>query len=339
MRILIGGSPSTGSSVFRQVLNRHPQVFCGPETNLFCYKSLYDRWRSGRHKLLRKGIFGLNRTDVRRIAGVFPDDPEFGWSLREIRALARAHDSFAAFADAFFSRPLANAGKIHWAEKTPANVMMFPVFTGAFEDSHLVHMFRNPYDTVASLAARGMTAFEAAAVYLLHTAHGLAARTLPGYCELKYESFTRDPEEALRTAVLEPFGLEYFPEMLSEGNNLMASPSRMPGWRSDETDSVSDQSVSRFEQASPEIRQAIATALWAIRITPKHASAHDLPCDTIEGICSELGYPFLNSADVINTGLLDSIKADRKRHRSRLARYRLVSEHTPFPIEIYSESE
>lgn len=339
MRILIGGSPSTGSSVFRQVLNRHPLIFCGPETNLFCYPRLYHRWKRARRRILRHGLLGLQRADVRRITGTHVEDPEFGWSRREVRRLLEKKGTFADFADAFFKRPLAQSGKLHWAEKTPANVLAFPFFINTFEDAHVIHMYRNPYDTVSSLVARGMSPFQAASVYLFYTAHGIAGRSLPGYIELRYESFVRDPRDTLESAVLEPMGLSFGQGMLDPGNEAMSTPSKMEGWLSDETQQVSEQSVSRFSQDKEDLQTAIATALWAVRIGERYADRAGIGVRTVEEICEELQYPFIHSADRIDPGQLLSMKSEREMIYSRLSRFRWFAEYIPFPVVIHSDPD
>ena len=52
MPILIGCSPSTGSSLLRRILNRHSQVFCGPETSLLTKKGFYSDWDLYKNRIL-----------------------------------------------------------------------------------------------------------------------------------------------------------------------------------------------------------------------------------------------------------------------------------------------
>jgi hypothetical protein len=104
-------------------------------------------------------MFGLQKADVRLIRGVHLEDPETGWTHDALHRLLRAHKSFTGFCDAFFEKPMSKYQKVHWAEKTPANVLQFRKFMQSFEDAYIVHVVRNPYDTVASLVARGMSAY------------------------------------------------------------------------------------------------------------------------------------------------------------------------------------
>lgn len=292
MRILIGGSPSTGSSVFRQILNRHPKIFCGPETNLFCYPELYRNWKYARKRMFLPGPLGLNKVDVRHIHGVRLEDDELGWTQGKLRSLIDSQSSFTAFCNVFFEKPLEQYGKMHWAEKTPANVLQFKNFLKSFEDAFLIHIVRNPYDTVASLMARGMSVYEAASVYLLYTAHGLSAKEMTGYLQVSYESLVNNAEDIIDQQVLHPLGLAYLPEMLRTGNEAMTGISKMEGWRSDELDTLSDKSLSRFQDETEERQVEIASALSMIRIEDGYLKKNRLSHNSMRGVCADLDYPF-----------------------------------------------
>lgn len=293
MRILIGGSPSTGSSVFRQILNRHPQVFCGPETNLFCYRELYQNWQSARHRMFLPRTLGLQKADVRLIRGLHIEDPEIGWTRNALHRLIKAHKSFPGFCDAFFAKPMEKYEKVHWAEKTPANVLQFKRFMQRFEEAYIVHVVRNPYDTVASLVARGMSAYQAASIYLLYTAHGLALRGIPGYLEIQYESMVRDTAGTLEAALLQPLDLQFSNDMLNAGNQEMAGITRMEGWRSDELATVSDRSVGRFTDETTERQEQIVSALASLRLKDTYVKRHVLQHHTIEQLCNDLDYAYI----------------------------------------------
>lgn len=324
MRILIGGSPSTGSSVFRQILNRHPQIFCGPETSLFCYPELYQRWISARRRILLPSRLNLHKVDVRVLRGVRFDDDEFGWSRQELRRLIGSHTSLPGFSEAFFARPLQRNEKLHWAEKTPGNVLMFPHFTSFFDEAYIIHTIRNPYDTVASMVARGMSAYEAASVYLLYTAHGLAVKKSSGYIECRYEALVNDPASEMQE-VLHPLGLEFYSHMLSAGNPQTSGVTKMLGWQLDELAPVSDQSVSRFEKSPERLQVNIATALAMVRLTDAYLTHHHLYHNKIESICHDLNYPFRNERDMVDTTLFEELKKQRQQVMRRLWIYNLFS--------------
>lgn len=336
MRILIGGSPSTGSSVFRQILNRHPRIFCGPETRLFCYPELYQRWTSARRRILLPAKISLYKVDVRVLRGISLTDAEFGWSPKEVKRLIRSHASLPGFSDAFFSRPLQRYEKLHWAEKTPGNVLMFRYFTSFFDEASIIHTIRSPYDTVASMISRGMSAYEAASVYLLYTAHGLAMKDSPGYVECRYETLVSDPQAEIER-LLHPLGLEFDPRMLSAGNPLTSGVTKMSGWQLDELAPVSDQSVSRFEKISDKEQVSIATAMAAVRITESYMKYHQLSHNRIESICNDLNYPYRNAHEIIDTSRFEELQKQRQLVKRRLRVYNLLSSTSQgYPVELSS---
>ncbi len=334
MRILIGGSPSTGSSVFRQILNRHPNVFCGPETNLFCFPELYQNWNKARRRILFHAMMGLRNTDVRIIRGVHLEDKEFGWTLQEVKKLIAIHQSFPLFCDTFFAKPLSRNGKEHWAEKTPANVLQFPAFMKSFEDAYIIHTTRCPYDTVASLVSRGMSTYQAASIYLYYTAHGLSSRHMPGYLEARYESLVKDAAATWTSEILDPLGLLFNSEMLAEGNPEMSGITQMQGWQLDELARVSDQSVSRYHKCAEEVQVHIATALASVRFIETYAKKHQMRYDTIEKVCAELNYHFHNEPDRIDRSLFPVLQKQRHQVMRELWLTRLLSSSV-YPIELF----
>ena len=59
MVVLMGGSGSTGSSLLKNILNRHTKIYAGEESNLFCKKELYADFNNSKHRITKRGLFGL----------------------------------------------------------------------------------------------------------------------------------------------------------------------------------------------------------------------------------------------------------------------------------------
>jgi hypothetical protein len=178
-----------------------------------------------------------------------------------------------------------------------------------------------------------MSAYQAASIYLYYTAHGLAAQHMPGYLIARYESLVTNAANAWDSAILQPLSLQFYPEMLTEGNPEMAGVSQMQGWQLDELAKVSDQSVSRYLKCTEETQITIATALASVRITEEYAKPHHIEYRTIEKLCEELNYTFYNEPDRINRNLFPALQQQRQQAMRQLW-FRRVLTSSPYPVEL-----
>ena len=81
MAILIGCSGSTGSSLLKTILNRHAQLFAGPEASLFAFPQLYADWNK-----YKQGVLTNIKTDAWQMRkGMDLLQPEFGWQAKELQ--------------------------------------------------------------------------------------------------------------------------------------------------------------------------------------------------------------------------------------------------------------
>ncbi|HID97510.1 MAG TPA: sulfotransferase [Thermodesulfobacteriaceae bacterium] len=121
--IFVGGSPRSGTTLVKRILDAHSDIYCGPEFDYlprFCelYSNMKYSLEIGRLK---------SYTDEHQL---------------------REH--FRNFILAFFV-PLAERFKVHCiAEKTPDNIIWFYELHEIFPEAFLVHVIRNPLDVVAS---------------------------------------------------------------------------------------------------------------------------------------------------------------------------------------------
>ncbi len=255
MAILIGGSPSTGSSLLRRILNRHTSVFCGSETSLFTKKPLYKDWTANKHRLFRRSIAGLHNAGWHHFNGFILDD-DYPYSKDDLKPLIEESDaSFHEFIVQFYKPILKNSTKTIWAEKTPSNVFVFMEFLSAFPDGKTIHIVRHPLDTIASLINRGMSVFNACSVYLLNTAEGLTYEDNPKSHLVKYEDLVLQPENTVKelcSFLNIPFELDMIEQQeASDGNDYME------GWRYKETGLIGSASIGRFDSIDKQLQNEI----------------------------------------------------------------------------------
>lgn len=187
------GSPRSGTTLLRTILDAHPAIFCPPwETGLFVW---FDRILNGDlpRVLTKHSAFPVGR-------------PEFvDWARRG------ALDLFARFEQA--------AKKPRWAEKTPTHVLHMQFIHEVFPQAQFVHIIRNGYDVVRSLqnqkwAPRRIRWSTQRWMECVTAGRSAGEELGPAlYQEIRYEDLLQRPEEIVRSLCAflgEPFA----PEML-----------------------------------------------------------------------------------------------------------------------------
>ena len=182
--IILGGAPRSGTTILRTLLDRHPEVCCGPETKLLVPAAFNEAWLSQAY-----GIPGP-----------------------EMEAMRRGSPSQGAFVDAFAARVRTDARKPRWAEKTPQNIRHLAWIVERFPEATVVHIVRDGRDVVCSmrehpdwrwvdgswqkvLVPRPLGWY--AQRWVDDTAAGMAWRSDPRYAELRYEDLVADPPAVL----------------------------------------------------------------------------------------------------------------------------------------------
>jgi len=121
--IFIVGSPRSGTSLLRRILDSHPAIACGPETHVLA--DLDDSL--GRHwdRLARYGA-----------------EKEY-WHGAYREAFARFQADYAA-----------RKGKPRWADKTPAYAQHLQFVSALFPDAQVIHVIRDARHVTASALSR-----------------------------------------------------------------------------------------------------------------------------------------------------------------------------------------
>lgn len=290
MSVVIGCSGSTGSSLLKTILNRHSQVFAGPEAALFAFPQVYDNWAVCKKTLLE----GIRNEDWQLRKGMILLQPEFGWERKELEELMIASTSFTSFVKAFFAKPLKQESKQRWVAKTPANAVGLDPFLAHFPKGKVIQTVRNPYDTIASLMARGINAYAATAYYVYNTAAATSNRPNPRYHEIRYEDLVQHPAPVIKT-LLTFLDLKYEPEILVAQHEKRAEPTAMKGWKHEETAAVKSSSIGRFQELETTKKDLIKAAFSTFRISENYLKKRKISYVNGEELCEVLGYEYLPS--------------------------------------------
>jgi hypothetical protein len=182
--VIIGGSPRSGTTLLRRLLDEHPAFAGGPESSLFL----------------------PGRPDVARLAHGYGIPPP------ELERLLAASASQTAFIDAFAGRYLELRGRQRWVEKTPLNIAHLDWIGRQFPEAHVIHLVRDGRDVVCSMRehpdrrwvdgrwrdthrVRPVAAY--AERWVTSTGQGFAHRGDPRYIEVRYEDLVSDPAGSL----------------------------------------------------------------------------------------------------------------------------------------------
>jgi sulfotransferase family protein len=287
--IIIGGSGSVGSTLLATVLNRHEDMFCGPELSLFNKEVAFTDWAAAR-RMIREQPKRFVTHGWGPYSGTGLSQDDYCWDKLELDGLLSTSNSLVEFTRHFFEKPLAKEGKHVWVEKTPSNSFCFSEFLDTFEDPRVVHITRNPLDTVLSLVNRGFTPIYAAGIWVYNCAMALRSRESIFYHELKYEDLTSRPEEVLR-GLIDFLGVSPDQKLLAateDGRHIKT----LDSWTLSPSDAIKPRNARSFEQAPDQLRKEIRTALTVFRVSEKHQRRFDTPAVSCEEVSALLGYTF-----------------------------------------------
>lgn len=167
--IFVIGSPRSGTTLLRLVLDSHPRISCGEETHFL--RDLHSV--VGRHWDL-VATYGLERD----------------WWLARLRGLY----------EDFQREVLTRSGKARWAEKDPTYTLLLDFIEELFPDALYIHLLRDGHDVVASFRDRWGYRSAARAARTEWARYVEAARSFGDrvgperFLEVRYERLVADPE-------------------------------------------------------------------------------------------------------------------------------------------------
>jgi hypothetical protein len=329
MQVIMGGSGSTGSSLLKNILNRNQDIFSGEETSFFAKKMIYENWSKARNRVLKRKFFGLRNFGWHIYNGTDLLHPEYLWEKEQLEQLLKNADALQEFTSAFYAKPLQLKGAAIWLEKTPANAACFSHFLRSFEEGKVIHIVRNPFDTIASLQSRGFDLYYAVGIYLLNTACGLSVKNSRRSYTVKYEDLIGAPELTVR-GICSFLDISYNAHMLEPQGEIVIN-SKLSGWKYDETKNIGKGSVGRFNQLAEKAQDAIMEAVNRIHINERGQGYYNTKIQNVKDICEVLDYDFYSLG---KTSTLKSLKGQQQKDRM-IRILRGYPSGFYYPLEIY----
>jgi len=156
--LLIGATPSSGSSLLMTLLSRRPGVLCLPETGLFCHGEFLEAGeRAPQQRGLRAGVPWVNTAAKTRHS--------LGWQVGPSDDRRHGFRSAWAVLDAHLEP---NEQRLV-VEKCPENVFAFHALLAADAAAKVVVTWREVYGVCESLVARGFNMLEALLTWVAHS--------------------------------------------------------------------------------------------------------------------------------------------------------------------------
>ena len=328
MQVIMGGSGSTGSSLLKNILNRHPEIFSGGETAFFAKKMIYRDWKKARTRVLKRKFFGLQNHGWHIYNGTDLLQKEYLWEKEHLKVLLGKSTTVDEFTTAFYSRSLELNDASIWLEKTPANSACFSSFLDVFPNGKVIHIVRNPLDTIASLVSRGFDLYYATGIYLLNTASGIGSQDSTRSHTVKYEDLINDPTDTVQR-ICSFLEVNYAGNML-EPQGEVVDNSKLGGWNFDETKAIEKGAVGRFNKLSDEKQNDILEAINLIHVNGQGKGYYETNIQNVKEICDVLKYEFY---DIGKTSTYKTLKSLQNKDR-----YERIKRGYPtgfyYPIEI-----
>jgi hypothetical protein len=302
MIVLMGGSGSTGSSLLKNILNRHPSIFAGEESNYFCKRELYLNFTKNKKRIPHRGILGLKNFGWHIYNGIDLVDNHNPITNEELYNLIDQSDTFAALSQSLKEHFTSERKEQIWLEKTPANASSFSTFLSHFPEGKVIHITRHPLDTIASLISRGYDLFYATGIYLINTASAMNVMNHERSLLVQYENLIQNSEREINR-ICDFLGVERDLTILKSKQENVPN-SKLDGWTYDETENIGKKSIGRFEQLNPQTKSDIIHAINTIKVSPQGCRLFDINLTSIPEIARSLNY----SLPLIQTEAAKSLK-------------------------------
>lgn len=292
MSILMGGSSSSGSSMLRYALNADSRIFSGAELNFFNKDIFFDDWNRYKYLLLgsprRLSTSGWAQYPGHRLL-----HQDYKWSAYELRQLVGDSQSLKEFYVSFFSRALSENAATHWVEKTPSNTYCFERFLKLDAANKVVHVVRNPYDTIASLLRRGHSPFFAVGTWIYNNSAAMSVASSDRYHRIVYEDLVREPD-SIFSSLFEFIGIP-------ESSSVTVRPEKTDAlgigtWGASPKGPVTANRVGGFFELDTDLQEKVKYAFSAFRVRDSVLVKKGLISSSGKELCDALGYDFYSSS-------------------------------------------
>ncbi|MEE9372456.1 MAG: sulfotransferase [Saprospiraceae bacterium] len=322
LKIIIGGSASTGSSLLAHLLNQHSQVYCGPETNLLTHPDWLLDWGNAQNIIMQSNLNTLMSSGWHVHKGIQIDHLIKG---RPFASYVEQSKDYQSFIHNIYSNVLIDQKINVIAEKTPSNAICLHLLQRHFPKTQRILTVRNPYDAIASMYKRGWSIPYACGLYLFNISIGFEER---GNLKIvKYEDLIENKKNIL-TDLLKTNDLPYEKNMELMHNEIVP----LPSWVQYEP--TNTDMFNTFDTISKQDQQSIIYFITHLKFRSNFTFYGKTPAfNNVEEIMFKFGY-----AKTLNSKIMQFVRQKNitrfgyEKLKRKLKNYPLSGNKFPFKI-------
>jgi hypothetical protein len=299
---LIGGSPSSGSTLLADLLDSTDISSVGPELEFFCNRKIYDFSNFKKNPTQTSELIALRSTGIyfkkEALDKYGCDSTQWDQWTQESKTLTEFTEKFSKN---FIKTRNKNATGIV-LEKTPQNINAIELFLKEFETGYFINIVRNPLNVFESLQKRGWGELTSWATWLIYQTKMSPYLNHPRVITVKYEDLIKAPFEETAMILNKINGQEIISTAEVENgfktNAYRSNISSVSTWNNvDRT--VVNSTQKKVKQRTTDL---ISSQLNCT-ISSEYAKTYDLKPITLKTCLEVLEYPeiikFLNEASPI----------------------------------------
>ncbi len=331
--IILGNAPSSGSSLLRVMLQRHPNIAGQGEVAILDKPGLYDESPTSFRKNIARWLdIGYPEIYFGGGPALFTQLDQYPWSREELREFCLSCESFPDMIKGFFAHNARVWARPRWLEKTPPNIYCFHRIREIFPGAHFIQIVRDARDSMVSYYRRTRDPFLTVGQWYFAMMAGLQYEGWTHFLRVKYEDLVRNPEATLR-AVCQFLGEEYTDKMLEPET---PSVDKLPSWRSHHQAPVTNSSVGQYVDS---LTDDVKSAFTQMRLT--EAGRRLLPYGgSMSGLLTplevqeRLGYDVAGLETTRTVSVRERVESQRKFWRWRLRRWQRFRVWPKCPVRI-----
>lgn len=305
--VFIGGSGSSGSTLLRTILNRHPKFYCGRELSVFNKRRFivnFDKVKRNLDDHLEKG---LSTSGYVKYYKFFANKEAYDLNKKLIKEWAGNSKSFREFSTKLFRHALEKSGKTNFAEKTPSNTYNFDALLQCFPKAKFILIHRDGRDVVCSLKKRGFNWFQASSRWLYNTVCGLQISNTGNLYLIAYEKLVNNPEKEIKE-LCRFLEIRFYPQMILKENEEHVTKRSITSWNFYPGQKISNAAVGKFRN---ELNKTGKAVFLNTRLTEHSAKRLEAPILSVPELMDELGYQVSEDRAPVSLRVKKEMMAER----------------------------